>query len=73
MDHAGLHRGTGPDGLHRVGQALEAFTDEHKNVVDAAILDLGKDVHPVLGALVAVAGPQARDVPPTLRSTARAM
>ncbi|MDQ0956362.1 hypothetical protein QFZ66_000240 [Streptomyces sp. B4I13] len=70
MDHAGLDRGAGPDGLDRVGQALEPVADQHEDVVDTAVLDLGEDVHPVLGALaaVAVAGPQPEDVPPALDS-----
>ncbi len=68
MDHAGLDGGAGPDGLDRVRQALEPVADQHEDVVDTAILDLGEDVHPVLGALAAVAGPQPEDVPPALDS-----
>ena len=47
------------DGL---GQAFEPVADEHQHVIDAAVLDLGQDLQPVLGALPAVAGPQAEDV-----------
>lgn len=49
-----------------VGQAPEPVADQHQVVVDAAVLDLGESVHPVLGALVAVAGPQLEDVAPAL-------
>lgn len=57
-----------PDGFYGVGQALEPVADQHEDVVDTAVLDLGEDVHPVLGALGAVAGPQLEDVPPALDS-----
>ncbi|GAA0270604.1 hypothetical protein GCM10010302_05210 [Streptomyces polychromogenes] len=50
----------------RVGQALEPVTDQHEDVVHAAVLDLGENVHPVLGALAAVAGPQPENVQPPL-------
>ena len=46
-----------------VGQALQAVADEHQHVLDAAVLDLGEDLQPVLRALTAVAGPEAEDVP----------
>ena len=51
---------------HRVGQALQPVADEHEHVVHAAVLDLGEDVQPVLGALAAVAGPQPQDLPAAL-------
>lgn len=66
MDHAGLHDRLGPDRFHRLGQAFQPVTDEHEDVADAAVLDLGEDVQPVLGALAAVAGPQPQDLPPAL-------
>lgn len=68
VDYAGLDRGAGPDSPDRARQALEPVADQHENVVDTAILDFGEDVHPVLGALAAVAGPQPEDVPPALDS-----
>jgi hypothetical protein len=66
MHDAGLHDRPGPDGLDRFGQALEPVANQHEDVADAAVLDLGEDVHPVLGSLAAVACPQAQDVPPAL-------
>lgn len=53
-----------PDRLNGVRQALQSVADHHAHVIHAAVLDLGEDVHPVLGALAAVAGPQPEDVPP---------
>jgi hypothetical protein len=37
--------------VDRVGQALQAVTDEHAHVGHAAVLDLRQDTQPVLGAL----------------------
>jgi hypothetical protein len=68
VHHAGLHDRPRPDGLHRLGQALEPVADRHEDVADAAVLDLGEDVQPVLGALAAVAGPQPQDFAPALSS-----
>ena len=47
------------------GQAFQPVADEHEDVAGAAVLDLGQDAEPELGALaVAVLpGPQAQDVP----------
>ncbi len=56
-----------PDGLDCFGQAPEPVADEHEDVTHAAVLDLGQDVQPVLGALAAVTGPQPQDVPAALR------
>lgn len=45
-----------------VRQPGQAVADDHAYIGDAAVLDLGQDVQPVLGALSAVAGPQPEDV-----------
>ncbi len=66
MHDAGLYDRPGPDRLHCLGQAFQPVADQHEHVADTAVLDLGEDVHPVLGALAAVAGPQAQDLPPAL-------
>jgi hypothetical protein len=60
-----LHHGLFPDGIHRVGEALQPVADHHQDVAGAAVLDLRQDAEPELGALaVAVLpGPQAQDVP----------
>ena len=59
-----LHDRLLPDRTHRIGQPLEPVADQHAHVGDAAVLDLGQDPQPELGALaVAVlAGPQPQDV-----------
>lgn len=66
MDAAGLHDGLRPDGVDRVGQALEAVADHDAGVGDAAVLQLGQHPQPVLGALGAVAGPHPQDLPLSL-------
>src|ERR1700744_1181310 len=66
MNNTCLHDCLFPDGVtRRVGEAFQAVADDHEDVLRAAVLDLGKDAEPELGALaVAVlAGPQAQDVP----------
>jgi hypothetical protein len=62
MHHTRLDNRARPDGLHRVGQAFEPVADQHQHVVQAAVLQLGEHVQPVLRALAAVAGPDAEDV-----------
>src|SRR5581483_4022066 len=62
VDDAGLHDRAGPDGGDRVGQALEPVADEHQDVLNAAVLQLGEYLEPVLGALSAVSRPYAQDV-----------
>jgi hypothetical protein len=62
VDHTGLDNRARPDGLDRIGQALQPVADEHEHVLDAAVLNLGEDTQPVLGALTAVAGPDSQDV-----------
>jgi hypothetical protein len=64
MDDAGLHDRFLPDGVHRVGQALEAVADQHAHVPHAAVLDLREDPQPELGALAiaVLPGPQAQHV-----------
>jgi len=49
--------------VDRLRQALEAVADEHQDVGDTAVLDLGEHVHPVLGAFPAAACPDPQDVP----------
>ena len=62
MHHTGLDHSLGPDGVDGVGQAGQPVTDGHEYVFDAAVLEFGADLEPKLGALPAVAGPQAEDV-----------
>jgi len=62
MHHARLHDRARPDRPDRLGQALEAVADQHQHVGDAAVLQLGQHVQPVLGALTAVTGPDHEDV-----------
>jgi len=57
-----LHDGERPHVADRVGQALEPVAHEHEHVVDAAVLDLGQDLLPVLRAFSAVTDPQPEDV-----------
>lgn len=58
MHRACLDARLRPVGLDGVGQAHEAVADEREDVVYAAVLDLGEEVRPVLGALAAaVTGP----------------
>ena len=64
---AGLHDRLPPHRVHRLGQPLEAVAHHHQDVVDAAVLELGEDLQPVLGAFPAVSCPQAEDVPVALR------
>jgi hypothetical protein len=66
VDDAGLGDGLRPDRADGVGQALESVAHDHADVCDAAVLDLGQDVQPVLGSLTAVAGPQSEDLPGAL-------
>jgi hypothetical protein len=62
MNDAGLNRGELPYGVDRLGQTFEAVTDRDAHISHAAVLQLGQDLQPKLGALVAVAGPQPQDV-----------
>ncbi len=62
VNHTRLDNCARPDALHGLGKALEPVTDQHQHVVQAAVLQLGEDVQPVLGALAAVSGPDAEDV-----------
>ncbi|MDQ1064589.1 hypothetical protein QFZ32_000028 [Streptomyces canus] len=66
MHDAGLHDRPRPDRLHRLGQALEPVADQHQHIAHAAVLDLGEDVRPVLGALAAFTCPQPQNLPPAL-------
>lgn len=62
VSDAGLrHRGRPglPDGL---GQTLEPVADEHADIVDATVLQLGQDLQPELRALAAVTGPDSEDL-----------
>jgi len=63
VQDAGLDPGIGPRGGDGVGQALEPVAHHDAHVGDAAVLDLGQHGQPELGALAAVPGPQAQDVP----------
>ena len=47
----------------RVGQAFQAVAHHDAHVTHTAVAYLGQHAQPVLGALTAVAGPQAQDVP----------
>lgn len=68
MDDAGLDDRPGPDLTDRVGQALEPVADEHQDILDSAVLQIGKDPKPVLGALASLAScPQSEDVAVALR------
>jgi hypothetical protein len=51
----------GGHGVHEVGQALEAVTDEQEHVLDAPVLQLGQHRHPESGSLAVAASP-AQDV-----------
>jgi hypothetical protein len=51
MDYAELHLGHGKPRLDRRGEPLEAIDTGHKTVLDAAILQLGKDGEPKFRAL----------------------
>jgi hypothetical protein len=62
MHHTRLDDRAGPDGLHRLGQALEPAADQHEHVVQAAVLQPGEDVQPALRALDTVPSPDAEDV-----------
>ena len=45
------------------GRPFRPSQTSDAHVLDAAVLDLGEDLQPELGALAAVAGPQPEDVP----------
>lgn len=62
MNDACLDDRAVPHRIHRFGKALEAVADHHAHICGAAVLDLGQHRQPELGALAAVAGPQAQDV-----------
>lgn len=66
VDHAGLHDRFRPHLADCVGQPFEPVADHDARVRDAAVLQLGEDLQPELGALAAVTGPQAQDVPGAL-------
>lgn len=62
VNDAGLDDALGPDLTDRVGQALQPGTDQHEDVLDAPVLQLGRDPEPVLGALATLpSGPLAED------------
>src|SRR5262249_7694512 len=63
VQDAGLDDRERPDVVDRLDQAAQAIADEDQDVVDAAVTDLAEDLVPVLGALAAVADPEAEDVP----------
>jgi hypothetical protein len=54
--------GAGPDGLDRVGKALEPVADKHQYVLQAAVLQPGEHLQPILRAFAAVARPNAEDL-----------
>ncbi len=54
-----LHR---PDRLDRVRQTLQPVANQHEDIFNSAILQLGEDLQPVFGTLAAVAGPDPEDV-----------
>ena len=52
MNDAGLDRGLGEHGFDRFGEAFEPVDTRDQNVLDAALLEVGEDLHPELRALV---------------------
>jgi hypothetical protein len=54
--------GLGPHRGDRFRESLEAVADHDARVGQAAVLDLGEHVQPVLGAFAALADPDAEDV-----------
>jgi len=62
VQHTCLHDRGRPDGVDRVGQALQSIADDDAHVGDAAVLDLADHREPVLCAFPAVAGPQPEDL-----------
>src|SRR5881409_507911 len=57
VNNARLDNRARPDGLHRFGKALEPVTDQHQHVVQAAVLQLGEHMQPVL-ALACLSPPR---------------
>ncbi len=69
MNDAGLHQCLGPDVADADRQALQPVADEHEDVLDAPVLDLGQDLLPEFcsfSGLGVLPGPQAQDVPITV-------
>jgi hypothetical protein len=52
MHDAGLHRRGREDSLDRLGESLQPVDAGDEDVVDAALLEVGEDLHPELRALV---------------------
>ena len=59
---ARLHRGLREDRLDRLGEALQPVDAADQDVLDAALLELGEDLHPELRAL-GLLEPHAEHVP----------
>ena len=51
MNDARLHRRLGEDRLDRLREALEPVDAADQDVLDAALLEIGEDLHPELRAL----------------------
>jgi len=63
MQYTGLDDRERREVVDRLDQTAQAVADEEQDVVDAAIPDLAQHLVPVLGALAAVADPEAEDLP----------
>jgi hypothetical protein len=48
------------------GRPLQPVADEHQDILNSAIFELGEDLQPVLGALTTVTGPDPENVPGAL-------
>ncbi len=62
VQHTSLHDRQRPGRLDRFRQAFQPVAHDDAHVVDTAVLDLGEDLQPVLGALAAGADPQPENV-----------